>query len=256
MVLRVPYVTDEAIEKDVCQLLTAFGKSRGAMLEPPIPIEDIIEKHLKIGLEFDDLHTMFGVPRQFISGDPEILGALLNNEKRIVIDEALDPVANPSIEGRYRFTLAHEVGHWRLHRPLIVGNEDQASFLELHSSSNVICRTSQSKERVEIQANAYASCLLMPQHMLYAVWNERFGNTNPRVLKRRDRRNWSHIADAETQDTMNRYEQEKDDEALNRYVRPIADRFQVSMIAMRIRLEKIGLLHRETPRQRSLEMTA
>jgi hypothetical protein len=29
----------------------------------PIPIEDIIEKHLKLRVEFDDLHGLLGVPR-------------------------------------------------------------------------------------------------------------------------------------------------------------------------------------------------
>ncbi|MBK8008612.1 MAG: ImmA/IrrE family metallo-endopeptidase [Rhizobiales bacterium] len=33
-----------------------------------------------------------------------------------MIDDSLDPEENPSMLGRYRFTLAHEIGHWRLHR--------------------------------------------------------------------------------------------------------------------------------------------
>jgi hypothetical protein len=35
-------------------------------------------------------------------------------------------------------------------------------------------------------------------------------------------------------------------------VRPFAKKFLVSMVAMRIRLERLGLLHREVPRQRTL----
>ena len=34
----------------------------------------------------------------------------------------------PSREGRYRFTLAHEGGHWRLHRPLVQANRRQESL--------------------------------------------------------------------------------------------------------------------------------
>ena len=37
--------------------------ARGVTIEPPIPIEDIVEKHLKLGIEFDDTHRLFGVPR-------------------------------------------------------------------------------------------------------------------------------------------------------------------------------------------------
>ena len=47
------------------------------------------------------------------------------------------------------------------------------------------------------------------------------------------------------------FDQQRDDEALNRTVRPLADKFLVSMAAMRIRLERLGLLLRDVPRQRS-----
>ena len=80
------------------------------MIAPPIPIEDIVEKHLKLGFEFDDMHQLFGVPRSGLGFEPDILGAIFFDERRIVIDESLDPEENPSMEGRYRFTLAHEGG--------------------------------------------------------------------------------------------------------------------------------------------------
>ena len=39
---------------------------------------------------------------------------------------------------------------------------------------------------------------------------------------------------------------------LESFARPLAEQFLVSPIAMRIRLEKLGLLHREVPHQRIL----
>jgi hypothetical protein len=42
---------------------------------------------------------------------------------------------------------------------------------------------------------------------------------------------------------------ETDDNVLNRIARPLAEQFLVSPVAMRIRLEKLGLLHREVPYQ-------
>ena len=48
-----------------------------------------------------------------------------------MIDESLDPEENPSKEGRYRFTLAHEGGgHWRLHRHLFAKDPAQASLFD------------------------------------------------------------------------------------------------------------------------------
>jgi hypothetical protein len=114
----IAYVPDEVIEKDAQALLADFANARGVLIEPPIPIDDIIEKYLKIGIEFDDTHRLFQVPRSGDDADPDILGAIFFDEKRIVIDESLDPDASPAKEGRYRYTAAHEVGHWRLHRGL------------------------------------------------------------------------------------------------------------------------------------------
>ena len=45
---------------------------------------------------------------------------------------------------------------------------------------------------------------------------------------------------------------ETDDNVLDRIARPLAEQFLVSPIAMRIRLKKLGLLHREVPHQRIL----
>jgi len=157
----VPYLAEEVIERDVAALLAEFSNACGVVIVPPIPIEDIVEKHLKLGFEFDDTHRLFGVPRSGL--DPDILGAIFFDDQRIVIDEGLDPDENPSKEGRFRFTLAHEGGgHWRLHRHLFVKDKAQAAmFVDLDVPS-FICRSSQAKEPVEWQADYYASCLLMP----------------------------------------------------------------------------------------------
>jgi hypothetical protein len=97
----VSYVSDEAIEKDAHSLVAEYAHARGVKIEAPISIDDIIEKHLRIGIEFDDTHRLFGVPRSGVGFDPDILGAIFFEQKRIVIDESLDPDANPAKEGRY-----------------------------------------------------------------------------------------------------------------------------------------------------------
>jgi Zn-dependent peptidase ImmA (M78 family) len=60
-------------------------------------------------------------------------------------------------QARQRFTLAHEIGHWRLHpgrlltfdRPIRVNRRDNVS--------------SMATDREEIEANAFAASLLMPE---------------------------------------------------------------------------------------------
>lgn len=113
MTLRVPYIADESIERDAEALLAQFAHARGVAIRAPIPIEDIIEKHLKLHVEFDDLHRLLGVPRGGFGTEPDIFGAIWLETGEIIIDESLDPEVRPAIEGRYRFTLGHEGGHWR-----------------------------------------------------------------------------------------------------------------------------------------------
>ncbi|HQU07315.1 MAG TPA: hypothetical protein PL140_08775 [Ferrovaceae bacterium] len=129
MTKKVLYMKEEDIEQDVTTLLLAeYTRARGIVIVPPIPIEDILEKHLKFGIEFCDTHDLFGIPRS--GTDPDSLGTMFFNEERIVIDESLDPEEHPMMESRYRFTLAHESGgHWRLHRHYFNANQRQASFL-------------------------------------------------------------------------------------------------------------------------------
>lgn len=253
MGLKVAYMSDEAIEKDVQTLLTDYARQRGMPIEAPIPIDDIIEKHLKIGIEFDDTHRLFGVPRSGIGFDPDILGAIFFDQKRIVIDESLDPDANPAKEGRYRYTTAHELGHWRLHRGLFGKDPAQASLLEPNAAPSVVCRTSQVKERIEFQADLYASCVLMPRKLVFAAWDEVFPDRKQRVLQPATPINHPFIEIPRFECLIPGAEfTETDDQALDSFAKQFAEKFLVSPIAMRIRLERLGLLHRTVPLQRLL----
>jgi len=251
----VPFLAEDVIERDAVALLDEFELARGVVVEPPVPIEDIVEKHLKLGIEFDDMHERFNLPRsegEWQSG-PDILGAIYFDKRRIVIDQSLDPDERPSLEGRYRFTLAHEGGgHWRLHRRLFAGASNQDWLFDEPPPPSVICRSSQGKEPVEWQADYYASCVLMPRKLLLAAWRARFGNGNARILRPQHRMEIPADADEALAAPILRMQRQLDDEAMENYVRPFAQQFKVSPVAMRIRLEKLGLLHRETPRQRSL----
>ncbi|MBN9534215.1 MAG: ImmA/IrrE family metallo-endopeptidase [Alphaproteobacteria bacterium] len=246
MTLRVPYIADDAIERDAAALLGEFAHARGIEVRAPIPIEDIVEKHLKLHVEFDDLHRLLDVPRSGIGLDPDMFGAIWLEAGRIVIDESLDPEERPEREGRYRFTLAHEGGgHWRLHRPLVRPTRDQGSLLVDRARPTVICRSSQAKERVEWQADFYASCLLMPRKMVFAAWDEAFPDRKQRVLQPETPIEHPFVE-------IGRDFDDDEDRVLDSFARPFAERFLVSPIAMRIRLEKLGLLHRVVPRQRLL----
>ena len=246
MSIKVPFLTEERIERDAEALLAEFENKRGTGILLPIPIEDIVEKHLKLRVEFDDLHQSLGVPRSGGGEEPDILGAIFFGQRRIVIDETLDPVENPSKEGRYRFTLAHEGGgHWRLHRNLFAENPAQTSLLEGRIAPSMVCRSSQAKEPIEWQADYYAGCLLMPRRLVFGAWREMCGSLNPFIYEANKanpyfnprRSSWVGLGGTTHQFAFRRIAQE------------FAQVFCVSVEAMRIRLENLGLLLRDFPRQ-------
>lgn len=250
----VPYLAENAIEDDAGALLAEFAQVRGALITPPIPIEDIVEKHLKLGIEFDDTHRLFRVPRR--DAGPDILGAMFFDERRIVIDESLDPEEHPPTEGRYRFTLAHEGGgHWRLHRRLFANDSAQTKLFGGTATATVICRSSQAKARVEWQADFHASCLLMPKKLMFEAWRQEFGTCEPIIFDPEKhgaamiRRQWNgsrSIGEVVREMFRSDYDHFSD-----RIARHFAPMFCVSAQAMRIRLEKLGLLLSEVPHQRN-----
>ncbi len=65
-------------------------------------------------------------------------------------------------ETRRRFTIAHELGHFVLHRELIGDGIVEDALLRAQGLSN----------RVEAQANRFAADLLMPRHLLDAAHRE------------------------------------------------------------------------------------
>ena len=241
-----PYLSEDAIERDAARLLAEFAQARRLTLAPPIPIEDVIEKHLRLRIDFDDLHALHSVPRP-ASGETAILGAIYG-DGRIFVDESLDPEEHPSQENRYRFTLAHEGGHWRLHRHLIRGDAPSTSFLGAARAPEPTCLTSQTTRRSEWQANHYASCLLMPRPLIVAAWNDRFPDQQRWVLQPRRPVDQPCVDVARGTASCGEADRRaRDEQDLERFCRPLARRFAVSPIAMRIRLEKLGLLRRAVP---------
>ena len=93
----------------------------------------------------------------------EIAARILPLDKLIEINENI-----PQLRGGFgESTIAHEIGHWVLH----IDTVKVESYLKLRSKGvNIqvkpfLCRST-NLERIEWQAQYFAGCLLMPQHIL------------------------------------------------------------------------------------------
>lgn len=144
----------------------------------PVPIEQIVDEHFGLFIrEEADLETAPGCPK--LEPD-QVLSALLIADEREIWVSAGEAQRWPQ---RRRFSIAHELGHWHLHRE---GQQSlfcrRAALDEREERPSKAERRRRRKERprlplAEEEANAFASALLMPRHLLrhhYAETNKDF----------------------------------------------------------------------------------
>jgi Zn-dependent peptidase ImmA (M78 family) len=231
--MRVDYLSPAAIEGAAECLLAMYGRAHQPVLEPPVPIEEILMS-LGLACDFDDLESLFGV---------DAYGALCIDSKTIFINQALDPVDHPECEGRYRFTIVHEGGHWQLHRKNLSSPTDSAC-IATRQVPNIICRSRDNRQPIEIQADMYAAAILMPKQLIYWEWKKGANGLEFISLDSLEKyRNGILRRDGRVLVT----EREKDSAVLDWAGAPLAERFKVSRTAMRLRLERLGLLRRKHP---------
>ena len=222
--MAIEYLPDRRIERAAIDLLIAYGRKFAEVTEPPVPAEEILDCYFDLSLGFDDLRARFD--------DADVLGATWIEDATVLIDTGLDPVENPEKEGRYRFTLAHEAGHWALHRQILL-DARSAPLLGGKPEPSVICRNTTRKPRIEIQADRFAGFLLMPEDMVIRWWEKLTGSGTPQV------------AEDEVREQIEQADpgQEPIAEVSSR----MGEAFHVSGQAMQIRLRELELLLMKRP---------
>ena len=218
------YLPAEDIEALAHALLAEYGAAVEAICGPPVPVEAIVDSHLELDLRFADLLDKFG--------EPGLLGATDASSRTLYVAQDLDPYEHPAMLGRGRFTIAHEVGHWRLHVPKLEAQAAQRSLFEpAEPVPAILCRAPAGKRpREEFQADLFASHLLMPKEMVRTAWREMHGEF---VV---------HDATAEFGEILAVRSRRDGQEPIVRVARELAERFEVSGQAMQIRLSGLGLL--------------
>jgi hypothetical protein len=181
---------------------------RGA--EIPVPIESIAEDLLGLQIER--------------SWDLEFSGVLLPIERTIVLSAREAPRNEPSLR-RYRFTIAHEVGHWICH---CLGRVPQPIY----------CRTvhpnpdeGRGRER---EADRFAATLLMPEHAVREAWAPVAAELEPLVHRIGERGSDTRLQKQEFREMV--------DHKRSRATRNLATSFDVSPTAMGWRLVNLGLV--------------
>lgn len=150
----------------------------------PFPYQNILKEHDDLEIHSADLD------------DPGLSGATLVKDGTFTI-----VINNTKPERRQNFTLGHELGHYFLHKDILLNQKailDNDGWLD---GPNVLYRLDTAQRtRIETEANNFAASLLMPADLVKHGWEI-------------------------TQD-----------------VQELANIFQVSTVAMSVRLTQLGLV--------------
>ena len=151
-------IFSDLIEEAADQLLDQYRDFAGAF-DLPVPVESIAEHFLKYDLEITD---------EGLFADSGFLGGISFETNTIFVNASIE-----DHEGRYTFTIAHEIGHHVLHKEL---------YDELISDrSQILCREEKKKPLIEQQADRFAASLMMPRRLLVDEV-EKYGKLMPRTL--------------------------------------------------------------------------
>jgi len=153
IVTDAPWLKPESIEAKAQARLSAYKAEFGATTKLPIPIEHLIEAHLKLRIDWDVIEE---------KGDDVVLAYINPGEQTICMNECRRAHFE-NYWGTEVFTLAHEVGHWDLH----VSDTEfvQLTLLDDVKPREFLCRWNK-YDRLEWQANRYAAALAMPEEMI------------------------------------------------------------------------------------------
>ena len=134
---------DDLIEEAAESLLQRYQEFSGDSILP-VPVESIAEHLLGYDLEITD---------EGLFSDPNFLGGISFETNTIFVNASVE-----SHEGRYTFTVAHEIGHHVLHKDIYEA--------QISDHSQILCREQKKKPLIERQADRFAAALMMPRELV------------------------------------------------------------------------------------------
>jgi hypothetical protein len=148
----------------------------------PVPIEDIADTHVGLLIrDVADLTTAPGAPE--LAPDQSLSGLLLASKGEIWVNASEGKQWPP----RRRFTISHELGHWRLHRE--PGQQTlfcrKGAVDEGEGEGEKPKPSAKKKPSIEDEANIFAAAMLMPRHLMREHYErlKREDDCHPRMCK-------------------------------------------------------------------------
>lgn len=202
MIFRPKWLTYDQIREEAEAFLDEYYPDRST----PIPIESIVEFDLSMDV----------IPIPGLKADLGVDAFLTNNLEWIYCDEWVISFA----PARFRFSLAHEIGHWWMHDELYKASEIKsvADFKRLLESIDA-----DDYRLFESQANNFAGLILAPK----AALRDTFREMRAKVIEAGVHP--EHVEHHPTRGFV---------------IKEIGKRFELSEPVIEIRLERDGLMPR------------
>lgn len=154
------FLADRQIEARAAELLRLYGLRRGAIAQPPLPVEQIADFAVDVPIVWDSIPDQNGAV---------VLAKLVIRRPRpeIVVNANKDQFFREH-EGAEQYSLAHELGHYVLH--VNHGNLLTATLPEDEGEEQTaeMCRAGANlkRDRKEWQAERFAAYLLLPEDLV------------------------------------------------------------------------------------------
>lgn len=169
--LNIPYLSDEEIEKKVNALIgndvlakkNLLHKNSIWTVETPSDVFKYATfQRLKFSIDPFSYTESLGLSYNIEDlNDDSQLGRFDVKRKHITLNSR-----GMDNKNRFRFTMAHELGHFLLQAPLF----QQQGIVSVGESETTLSLGKNESRRVEIQANKFASYLLMPKDIVEALY--------------------------------------------------------------------------------------
>jgi Zn-dependent peptidase ImmA (M78 family) len=141
----------------------------GRHKQTPIPVEEIAEFDLGLNI----------IPVNRLKADFDIDGFISSNFTNLYVD--LDTYEK--IQTRYRFTLAHEIGHCVLHKEIFENFE----FDSMEEWKRFVSEMDEDKRGwLEYQGYSFAGCLLVPKVALESAFDNLIEEFSTKIRKAKE----------------------------------------------------------------------
>lgn len=251
----VPILSKQEIEDLAVGVL---GSYKPDLVDKPgvLDMELFIENYAELDMDYQDLTHDSSILGMTVFNDCSIpiYDAKNDKAKRIEVREGTVIIDNSLLlEGksrRERFTLAHESAHWFLHRQIYLKDNNQINLFDILDKEQkkipvIKCRTSDiaggssrslntDNDWLEWQADYMASALLMPKNSFAKIARDKFKSA--KISKGFYQIGRSFQMDLWIEGTT----------------RELADIFQVSFAAAKIRLKNLGFIRDENNQEQNL----